>query len=125
MALARALDAPLLVTFHGQDATIGRSEALRRMRRGSGHKDDDCVAGGFIAVSSFIRQRLLEDGYPEQGAAASQRHIDHLPRIQRSSGGRSPSSSAAVEKKGVRYLIEGRVAQGGRCRVRARRDRHH
>lgn len=70
MELAERLKVPFLVTFHGYDITISRKaiwqtgkflyyqlifheEKLKRK------------ASAFIAVSNFIRQQLIDKGYPE------------------------------------------------------------
>ncbi len=70
MALAEKLKIPFLVTFHGYDITIYRKNIWRtgkllyyqlllheeRLKR---------KASAFIAVSHFIRTKLLEKGYPK------------------------------------------------------------
>ncbi len=71
MALAEKLKIPFLVTFHGYDITISRAQIWRtgkllyyqlifyelELKR---------KAAAFIAVSHFIRSKLLEKGYPEE-----------------------------------------------------------
>lgn len=56
IALARALDLPLLVTLHGADITVRRDDA--HIRRLANHVDQ------FICVSHFIRDRALAAGLP-------------------------------------------------------------
>lgn len=68
LPLARSLRLPLLVTFHGYDATV-RDDYARRsfynhrlyLRRRETLKRE---AKLFIAVSQFIRRKLLEQGFP-------------------------------------------------------------
>lgn len=71
MALAEKLQIPFLVTFHGYDITISRTGIWRtgkflyyqllfhelELKR---------KAAAFIAVSDFIRRKLLEKSYPEE-----------------------------------------------------------
>lgn len=68
MPLATQLDIPLIVTFHGADATASdqsmRYASLTHWlyyRRRERLKRNAAL---FIAVSSFIRSKLLEGGYP-------------------------------------------------------------
>lgn len=71
MALADRLKIPFLVTFWGYDITIKR-EALWRSESPLyyqliWHEEElKRKASAFIAVSSFIRSKLLEKGYPEE-----------------------------------------------------------
>ncbi len=71
MELAEKLKIPLLVTFHGFDITIARSK-MWRLRNLSYYQlllheaKLKQKAKAFIAVSGFIRQKLLENGYPEE-----------------------------------------------------------
>jgi colanic acid/amylovoran biosynthesis glycosyltransferase len=68
LPLARSLRIPLLVTFHGYDATV-RDEYARRsfynhrlyLRRRETLKHEGNL---FIAVSWFIKGRLVEQGFP-------------------------------------------------------------
>lgn len=71
MALARRLDIPLVTTFHGFDATLKRRELISSrkptwiqylLRRGELRQSGTI----FIAVSEFIRRRLVALGFPEQ-----------------------------------------------------------
>lgn len=71
LPLARLLDVPTVVTFHGFDCTIRKKELLL-----SGRYSDWrflCLenrlkkqAARFIAVSKFIESTLLERGYPRE-----------------------------------------------------------
>lgn len=69
LPLSRHLRVPLLVSFHGYDVTM-RDEALREL--GIGHRmyvrrRKDLAREGsiFIAVSEFVRERLVMQGFPE------------------------------------------------------------
>jgi len=70
MALADKLKIPFLVTFWGYDITINR-EAIWRSESPLyyqliWHEEElKRKASAFIAVSNFIRNKLLEKGYPE------------------------------------------------------------
>ena len=112
MTLGRALDVPLLVTFHGKDATLTRGT------HGMSHRDRELVrnkdrlidgAGAFIAVSEYIRRRLLEQGYPESKVILHRNGID----LDFFSPAKVPARRPIilfvgrfVEKKGGKYLIE-------------------
>jgi colanic acid/amylovoran biosynthesis glycosyltransferase len=70
LPVAKSLGIPLIVTFHGSDATI---VDLRHERTRFGHRrflarKEELQKGGalFLAVSQFIRRKLLEHGFPEE-----------------------------------------------------------
>jgi colanic acid/amylovoran biosynthesis glycosyltransferase len=69
LPVARRLPVPLIVTFHGYDATA-TDDVLRRAERRSRvflRRREALKREGrlFIAVSEFIREELLSQGYPE------------------------------------------------------------
>jgi glycosyltransferase involved in cell wall biosynthesis len=69
LALARHLRVPLLVTFHGFDATMPRATLLRTRKPSAIQfvlREGELRAGAtaFLAVSRFIAGRLLQLGYP-------------------------------------------------------------
>ena len=71
IALARAVDAPLIVSFHGFDATMDdrslRAMPIRAMRQYPAKRHLlQRTAARFIAVSEFIRRKLVAQGFPEQ-----------------------------------------------------------
>jgi len=71
MALAEKLKIPFLVTFHGYDITISRKSIWRTGKllyyQLIFHEEElKRKASAFIAVSNFIRSKLLEKGYPEE-----------------------------------------------------------
>jgi colanic acid/amylovoran biosynthesis glycosyltransferase len=69
--LARKLRIPLVVSFHGFDATM-HDEALRAMSIRSmrnyprGRRALQATASRFIAVSEFVRRKLVGQGFPEE-----------------------------------------------------------
>lgn len=71
MALAEKLKLPFLVTFHGYDITISRKAVWRTgkllyYQLILNETKLKAKASTFIAVSQFIRKKLLEKGYPEE-----------------------------------------------------------
>lgn len=71
MALADQLKIPFLVTFHGYDITIFRRSIWRTGKflyyQLIFHEEElKRKASTFIAVSHFIRNKLLEKGYPDE-----------------------------------------------------------
>lgn len=68
LPLAKALNVPLITTFHGYDITICTPERrlgqlhLRFMRNKKRLADDGTL---FIAVSDFIKNKLIDAGFPE------------------------------------------------------------
>jgi glycosyltransferase involved in cell wall biosynthesis len=69
-ALSRSLKAPLIVTFHGYDVTTKDTVARRSFQDFRKYIDGRAAlqteGALFIAVSEFIRTRLLEQGFPEE-----------------------------------------------------------
>lgn len=61
LALAKALDLPLVVTFHGYD--IARSDVDKRYQKSRQQLFEQ--ADRIIAVSDFIRDKLIDAGCPE------------------------------------------------------------
>lgn len=118
MPLARKARIPLIVTFHGYDATVSRNALIRsgklfqiyfhiyeRRLMASAHK--------FIAVSKFIEQKLIQKGYP---AAKIVQHyigvnIDKIKPVKNaSSNGKKKNPyilcvGRFIEKKGVDTLL--------------------
>lgn len=111
LALANALDVPLVVTYHGQDATITDEEASRTWRgreylRGRGRVMQEAAV--IIAVSDFIRGRLVAKGYPA-GKVVTHRNGISLEAFRRSTQAREPVVvfvGRFVEKKGCAYLVK-------------------
>lgn len=109
--LAEALQVPLVVTFHGYDATM--TEAALRAKSFVEKKflvrRERLVAGcaRFIAISDFIRKRLIESGIPEQKIVVHYIGVD-LETLKPSDVERKEVAlfvGRLVEKKGCAYLI--------------------
>jgi glycosyltransferase involved in cell wall biosynthesis len=111
LPLVRRLKAPLIVSFHGFDASL-TDEALamdRGGRRYLRHRESlKREASIFIAVSQFIARNLLAQGFPPDRTQVHYIGVDTNefspnPQIQRTKTvlfvGR------LVEKKGCEYLI--------------------
>lgn len=111
LALASELGIPFVVTYHGQDATISDEEARRTWRgreylRGRGRVMREAAV--IIAVSDFIRGRLIAKGYPP-GKVVTHRNGINLGDFRRSGQVREPIVvfvGRFVEKKGCEYLVE-------------------
>lgn len=112
MAIADKLGVPLVVTFHGQDATQHPSQAIKSHRgRELMKKKDKLIAhtGAFIAVSNHIQQRLLEQGYPEKKIFVHRNGIDVEFFRPNPAVRKDPVIvfvGRFVEKKGTEYLLE-------------------
>lgn len=113
MALAEKLKIPFLVTFWGYDITIFRKAIWRNgpllYYQLIWHEEKlKRKASAFIAISGFIRNKLLEKGYPEE------KIILHYPGldIEKFSPSRSKADARYilcvgrhVEKKGIDVLL--------------------
>lgn len=71
MPLARRLRIPLIVTFHGGDCTISRNSMWLSGKLYNYHflmREEKLKkeAALFLAVSGFLRRRLLDKGYPDR-----------------------------------------------------------
>jgi colanic acid/amylovoran biosynthesis glycosyltransferase len=113
LSLVRTLRVPLVVTFHGYDATI-KDEYARRsfyshrvyIRRRETLKQE---AKLFIAVSRFIRERLLEQGFPPEKVVVHHIGVDTEVFRPDPAVTREPVVlfvGRLVEKKGCEYLIK-------------------
>lgn len=113
--LADAMRVPLVTTFHGFDATMRRARLLtarkaswvqyvlkRAELRGRGTL--------FIAVSEFIRSRVLELGFPAERTRVHYIGVDTAsfePRVENDDNPPTVLHVARlVEKKGTRYLLD-------------------
>jgi len=109
--LAKQLEVPLLVTFHGADATIARSVAAAS-RRGRelirGKRQLISETARFIAVSNYIKDRLLQQGYPDEKIAVHYNGIDlefFRPDRDQKREALIVFVGRFVEKKGVDVLV--------------------
>jgi glycosyltransferase involved in cell wall biosynthesis len=119
LRLAMHLKIPLVTTFHGFDATLKtramltspawfRYPLLRRRLAREGHL--------FLCASSFIRQRLLDTGFPESRTHTHYIGVDCQTIRPRGDSEEQPlilHVARLVEVKGTRYLLRAfaRVAQ--------------
>lgn len=111
LPLARSLQVPLLVTFWGFDATV-KDEHARRSRRHRIYLRRREVlkreARLFIAVSGFIKEKLVEQGFPPDKIVVNYNAVDTETFRPDPAVPREPIVlfvGRLVEKKGVEYLI--------------------
>jgi colanic acid/amylovoran biosynthesis glycosyltransferase len=80
MPLARTLGVPLVVTFHGFDATVRDADALRSFPRHRVYivRRRSLMSAGarFLAVSHFIKGRLLAQGFPGERVVVHYTGVD-------------------------------------------------
>ena len=113
MPLARALNLPLLVHFRGADATIkeeySRYTSLNHwiyFRRRESLKQE---AKLFITVSKFIKQKLIEQGFPAEKISVHYHGVDISRFCPDPDVPREPVVlfvGRLAEKKGCEYLIQ-------------------
>jgi glycosyltransferase involved in cell wall biosynthesis len=69
LRVAKWLGVPLVVTYHGYDVTVRDEYARKSFYRHRAYlrhrKRIKQEVDGFIAVSDFIKRRLIEEGFPE------------------------------------------------------------
>jgi len=111
LGLAMQLEIPLVTTFHGFDATLKthamlgspawfRYPLLRRKLAREGNL--------FLCASSFIRQKLLETGFPESRTHTHYIGVDCQTIHPRANFEETPlilHVARLVEVKGTRYLL--------------------
>jgi colanic acid/amylovoran biosynthesis glycosyltransferase len=108
--LAEALGIPLIVTYHGQDATISKGQARKSWRGREYLRGRERVISRsriIIAVSDFIREQLLEQGYPPEKVIMHRNGID-IDFFRPAIGTREATAifvGRFVEKKGAEYFI--------------------
>lgn len=111
LPLARSLQVPLVVTFHGADATVHKapdhySLAHRAFRRRVERLKTDVAF--FTADSAFIKQKLVEKGYPGDKIVVHHVGVDLQQFRSDPAIKREPVVlfvGRLAEKKGVEYLI--------------------
>ncbi|WP_166238562.1 glycosyltransferase [Paenibacillus turpanensis] len=123
LPLAEKLSIPLLVTFHGYDATVYDEYALKSKifsHRNYAKKKNQLQASKarYIAVSHFIKQKMVESGFDPEHIIQHYIGIDidkftPIPDVPREDivlfVGR------LVEKKGCSYLISAMAEVQQRC----------
>lgn len=119
MPLARQLKLPLLVSFHGYDATVTPDYARSLSHRTYLQQKSrlQSKAAGFIAISKFLQDRLLRQGFPEDKVQLHYIGIDTDQFCPDPTVTRRPIvlfTGRLVEKKGGEYLIRAmsQVQQG-------------
>jgi glycosyltransferase involved in cell wall biosynthesis len=110
LPLARHLGIPLVVTYHGGDATKDK-HYRRRLLPTIYQRRLECLkreAAAFICVSAFIRDRLLERGFP----ADKLKVIRYGIELTDNATERAPAEPYVlfvgrfVEKKGITHLLD-------------------
>jgi glycosyltransferase involved in cell wall biosynthesis len=112
LPIARSLGIPLVVTFHGGDATKETHYRRRLVPRIYGRRLAALQreAALFVCVSEFVRDRLVARGFPPEKLAVIHQgvELDAAPPAEREAEGDPYVLFVGrfVEKKGVAYLIE-------------------
>jgi colanic acid/amylovoran biosynthesis glycosyltransferase len=113
LPLARTLKLPLLVTFHGIDATMSDDYARREsistriyLRRREALKRETNL---FVTVSNFLKAQLIQQGFPEDKIVVHYIGVDTDIFQPEADVVREPVVlfvGRLVEKKGCEYLIK-------------------
>ncbi len=113
MALAEKLKIPFLVTFHGYDITLTRKAIWRTGKllyyQLIFHEEKlKRKASAFIAVSNFIRNKLIEQGYPQEKIIQHYIGVDTVkfsPSTQKADERYILCVGRHTEKKGIDTLL--------------------
>jgi colanic acid/amylovoran biosynthesis glycosyltransferase len=112
LPISSRLNIPLIVTFHGYDATVEERFARQSFylhRKYVRHKEELKVkAACFIVVSNYIKGKLLQQGFPEEKIVVHYIGVDidkfhPEPSVIREK--KVLFVGRFVEKKGCEYLI--------------------
>lgn len=113
LPLVRKLKIPMIVTFYGLDATMKDEYARREsistrvyVQRREALKRESTL---FIAVSGFIKQKLVEQGFPETKILVHYYGVDTKKFQSNPAVQRQPIVlfvGRLTEKKGCEYLIK-------------------
>lgn len=108
--IAEKLNIPLLITFHGYDATVKNEYSLSYShKKYLNNKQKVIKKAKIIAVSNFIKEKLIDDGYSEDNIIQHYIGIDTKKFIPDPKIARKPIVlfvGRLVEKKGLEYLIK-------------------
>ncbi len=126
LPIARRLKLPLITTFYGLDSTLNKADPGKTslthqtyFRRQLALKRETRL---FIAVSEFVRQKLLNQGFPSNRVVTHHYGVD--TQFFQPDPGTSRESTVLfvgrlVEKKGCEYLIKAMAyIQGKRPEVK-------
>jgi colanic acid/amylovoran biosynthesis glycosyltransferase len=138
LPLVQRLNLPLVVTFHGYDATASDEELRRRRTRGRVYlrrrEALKSATSRAVAVSRFIAERLRQQGWPDERVVLHYMGVD--TRAFRPDGPplreREPTifwAGRLVEKKGLEYAIDAMPAvqtrvPGARLVIAGQGERH-
>ena len=111
LPIARALKLPLVVHFHGGDATKDKHYRKRLLptiyqQRLAALKEEAAL---FICVSNFIREQLLTRGFPPEKLVVHRYGVEldvSVPEDPPGPSGQVLFAGRFVEKKGISYLLE-------------------
>lgn len=111
LPIARILGIPLVVTFHGGDATKETHYRQRLVPRLYARRLRSLQreAALFVCVSEYVRDRLLARGFPPDKLEVVRQGVDIGPASrpgEASNDARILFVGRFVDKKGVRHLIE-------------------
>lgn len=102
--IARALDVPLVVTYHGMDITVRAGSGAELARR----REAFAAATTVIAVSEYIARRVREAGCPPEKVVVHYIGVDTAyfsPGTEQRSDTRVLFVGRLVAKKGVVHLV--------------------
>lgn len=124
LPIARALGVPLVVTFHGGDATKEKHYSRQTIpsifqRRLAALQQEAAL---FVCVSQFVSDRLAARGFPADKLRVIRLGVEIQPEHAAEEPAQPPHVVFAgrfVEKKGIRHLIEAaRILTAERSPVR-------
>ncbi|GAM12008.1 glycosyltransferase [Mesobacillus selenatarsenatis] len=111
---AKRHNKPLLVTFHGYDVTVKDEYLLKqsyniRQYAKNQHMLKNDPNASFVAVSSFIRKKLIDKGFPEERIFTHYIGVD-LQKLQISQSVKRENAvlfvGRLIENKGCEFLLE-------------------